>query len=50
VARKASHLSLREGHIMSDRAKEERQWTSDIVWAALYSILLLLLMVAWTGL
>jgi len=34
---------------MSDRAKEERQWTSDIVWAALYSILLLLLMVAWAN-
>jgi len=34
---------------MSDRANEERQWTSDIVWAALYSILLLLLMVAWVN-
>ena len=25
---------------MSHGAKEERPWTSDIVWAALYSILL----------
>ena len=34
---------------MSDRANEERQWTSDVVWVALYSILLLLLMVAWAN-
>jgi hypothetical protein len=34
---------------MSDRAKEERRLTSDIVWAALYSILLLVLMVAWAN-
>jgi len=34
---------------MSHGAKEERPWTSDIVWAALYSILLLLLMVAWAN-
>jgi hypothetical protein len=34
---------------MKDRAKEERQWTSDIVWVALYSSLLLLLMVAWAN-
>jgi hypothetical protein len=33
---------------MSERANEEREdWTSDIVWVALYSILVLVLMVAW---
>jgi hypothetical protein len=33
---------------MSERANEERQdWTSDIVWVVLYSILVLLLMVVW---
>jgi hypothetical protein len=33
---------------MSERANEERQdWTSDIVWVALYSILVLLLIVGW---
>jgi len=33
---------------MSERTIEERQdWTSDIVWVALYSILVFLLMVAW---
>ncbi len=33
---------------MSERTNEESQdWTSDIVWVALYSILVLLLMVAW---
>ena len=33
---------------MSARVKGERQdWTSDIVWVALYSILVFLLMVAW---
>jgi hypothetical protein len=32
---------------MSDTAKEERQWTSEVVWVALYSSLLLLLMLAW---
>jgi len=34
---------------MSDTAKEERRWTSDIVWVALYSSLLFLLMVAWAN-
>ena len=33
---------------MSARVKGERpDWTSDIVWVALYSILVLLLMLAW---
>ena len=33
---------------MSARGRGERQdWTSDIVWVALYSILVLLLMLAW---
>ena len=33
---------------MSERANEERQdWTLDIVWVALYSILVFLLMAAW---
>jgi hypothetical protein len=33
---------------MSERAKEERQdWTSDIVWVLLYSLLVLLLMATW---
>jgi hypothetical protein len=33
---------------MSERANGERQdCTSDIVWVALYSILVLVLMVAW---
>jgi hypothetical protein len=33
---------------MSEEANEERQdWTPDIVWVALYSILVLVLMVAW---
>jgi len=34
---------------MSHGAKEERQWTSDVVWVALYSSLLFLLMVAWAN-
>jgi hypothetical protein len=34
---------------MRDRAKEERQWTSDIVFVALYSSLLLLLIVSWAN-
>jgi hypothetical protein len=35
---------------MSERANEERlDWTSDIVWVALYSILILVLMVAWAN-
>jgi hypothetical protein len=33
---------------MSERTNEERQdWTLDIVWVALYSILVLVLMVSW---
>jgi hypothetical protein len=35
---------------MSEQAVEERRgWVSDIVWVALYSILVLLLMVAWAN-
>ena len=35
---------------MSEQAVEERWgWASDIVWVALYSILVLLLMVAWAN-
>jgi hypothetical protein len=35
---------------MSDQAVEERRgWASDIVWVGLYSILVLLLMVAWAN-
>jgi hypothetical protein len=33
---------------MSERTTEKRQdWNSDIVWVALYSILVFLLMVVW---
>jgi hypothetical protein len=33
---------------MSERAVEEvRSWTSDVVWVAFYSILVLLLMLTW---
>ena len=33
---------------MSARVKEEKQdWTSDILWVALYSILVFLLMAVW---
>jgi hypothetical protein len=33
---------------MSERTIEKRQdWSSDIVWVALYSILVFLLMVGW---
>jgi hypothetical protein len=35
---------------MSEQFVEERRgWASDIVWVALYSILVLLLMVAWAN-
>jgi hypothetical protein len=35
---------------VSDQAVEERRgWASDIVWVGLYSILVLLLMVAWAN-
>jgi hypothetical protein len=35
---------------MSDQAVEERRgWASDIVWVGLYSILVLLVMVAWAN-
>jgi hypothetical protein len=34
---------------MSERAEETQDWTSEIVWVALYSILVFLLMVAWAG-
>ena len=35
---------------MSASVKEDKQdWTSDIVWVGLYSILVLLLMVAWAN-
>ena len=44
-----SYLSLRRKGTMSHGAKEERQWTSDVVWVALYSSLLFLLMVAWAN-
>jgi hypothetical protein len=35
---------------MSERAVEEgRRWTSDVVWVAFYSILVLLLMLMWVN-
>jgi hypothetical protein len=35
---------------MSEQAVDERRgWASDIAWVALYSILVLLLMVAWAN-
>jgi hypothetical protein len=35
---------------MSEQVVEERRgWASDIVWVSLYSILILLLMVAWAN-
>ena len=35
---------------MSEQAVEERRgWASDIVWVALYSVLVFLLMVAWAN-
>jgi hypothetical protein len=35
---------------MSERAVEEgRSWTSDVVWVALYSIVVLLLMLMWVN-
>jgi hypothetical protein len=38
----------RGGPTMSERAVEEgRSWTSDVVWVAFYSILVLLLMLMW---
>ena len=45
--REAAALT-REGHTMSEQAVEERQTGAwDIVWVVLYSILVLLLMLAW---
>jgi hypothetical protein len=35
---------------MSERVVEEgRSWTSDVVWVAFYSILVLLLMLMWVN-
>ena len=35
---------------MSEQAVEERRgWASDVVWVALYSVLVPLLMVAWAN-
>ena len=35
---------------MSEQAVEEKRgWASDVVWVALYSALVLLLMVAWAN-
>jgi len=35
---------------MRTRANDERQdWTSDVTWVALYSIVIMLLMVAWAN-
>ena len=43
-------FALRESGNMSERTTEERQdWKSDIVWVALYSILIFLLMVGWAA-
>jgi hypothetical protein len=40
----------RGGSTMSERAVEEgRSWTSDVVWVAFYSILVLLLMLMWVN-
>ena len=40
----------RGGPTMSERAVEEgRSWTSDVVWVAFYSILVLLLMLMWVN-
>jgi hypothetical protein len=40
----------RGGPTVSERAVEEgRSWTSDVVWVAFYSILVLLLMLMWVN-
>jgi glutamine synthetase len=42
--------TLPRGPTMSERAVEEgRSWTSDVVWVAFYSILVLLLMLMWVN-
>jgi hypothetical protein len=44
----AEYASQREGHAMSEQAIERRRLVSDIIGVASYSILVLLIMLAWT--
>ena len=40
--------SFEEGHTMSERAiQENRSWTSDLVAVALYSVVVVLLLLSW---